>query len=108
MPTLGDVCANCLSQAEVLAGHAGLVAALVKAPVHRALADLGLVDAPDPVARDARTVTFLRRLELDPIDVLGAAVVARADAWMAPTQSERALARASAWPIGSHSLLHTQ
>lgn len=82
-PTLGHMCANCLTQAEVVAGHVALAAAVLKAPAHRFLADLGLVEPPDTVARDARTVAFLRGLELDPVEILGADVVTTADAWVA-------------------------
>lgn len=107
------MCANCLSQAEVVAGQLALTAAVLKQPAHRLLAALGLVAPPDPVARDVRTVAFLRGLDLDPVQILGADVVARADAWVPPvpspaTQDRRARAAASAWPIGSQSLLATQ
>jgi len=74
------MCANCLSQSELMVGHVALAAALAKGPVHRVLADVGLVAAPDPVARDQRTVAFLRALDLDPVASLGPEAVARADA----------------------------
>jgi hypothetical protein len=77
------MCTNCLSQAEVVAGHVGLAAAVLKAPVHRFLADVGLVAPPNRLARDAHTVAFLRKLDLDPVEVLGADVVTDADAWVA-------------------------
>lgn len=108
------MCANCLSQAEVVAGQIAVAAAVLKQPAHRLLADLGFVAPPEPVARDVRTVAFLRGLDLDPVEVLGADVVVdRADAWVpeAPspaTQARRARAAASAWPIGSQSLLATR
>lgn len=101
------MCANCLSQAEVVAGHLALAAAVLKEPAHRFLADLALVEPPDPVARDVRTVAFLRALDLDPVEVLGSAVVDAADARVAEGQDRRARAIASALPIGSHSLLST-
>lgn len=75
------MCTNCLSTAEVTAANIALTAAVLKAPVHRFLADLGIVDAPDPVARDVRTVAFLRSLDLDPVEILGRSVVDAADAW---------------------------
>ena len=84
--------------------QAGLAAAVLRAPVHRLLASAGVVAPIDPVRRDVRTVAFLRSLDLDPVDVLGAEVVAAADAWV-PAPYER---RRSALPIGSHSLLITQ
>jgi len=75
------MCTNCLSSAEVAVGHVALAAAVLKAPAHRFLADLGVVDAPDPVRRDVHTIAFLRSLDLDPVEVLGADVVAAAEAW---------------------------
>jgi hypothetical protein len=74
------MCVNCLTQAEVAAANIAVTAAVLKAPVHRLLADLDLVSPPDPVARDVRTVAFLRSLAVDPVAVLGDDVVARADA----------------------------
>jgi hypothetical protein len=75
------MCGSCLTQAEHVAATAALAVALVKAPAHRFLASAGLVPAADTVGRDARTVAFLRALELDPVSVLGADVVAAADEW---------------------------
>jgi hypothetical protein len=76
------MCVNCLTQAEIVAAHAGLATAVLREPAHRLLADLGVVDAPSPVARDARTVAFLRSLDLDAGEVLGDEVVSRADRWV--------------------------
>lgn len=78
------MCANCLTSAEAVAAHAALAAALLRAPAHRFLAGLGLVEAPDPVRRDRRTVAFLRALDLDPVEILGAEVVAAADGASVP------------------------
>lgn len=97
------MCVNCVSNAEAALASAALAGSMVKLPLHRALARAGLVAQPDPVKRDVRTVAFLRSLELDPLEVLGAAVVARADAW-APQPFEPAY-RSWALPIGSQSLL---
>lgn len=103
------MCVNCLSNAEIVAGNVAVTAAVLKAPVHRMLADLGVVAPPDPVARDARTVAFLRNLDLDPVEILGGSVVDAADRWVAAGGHERrARAAASARPIGSHSLPATQ
>lgn len=85
-----------------------------KPRVHRALARAGLVNEPDPVAHDVTTVAFLRSLDLDPVAVLGADVVAAADAWTAPVQPAPGLGglaarlAASARPIGSHSFATTK
>ena len=95
---------NCGSSTEVVVGQLGLAAAVLKDPVHRLLADAGLVPPIDPVKRDVRTVSFLRSLDLDPVEILGAEVVTAADAWQ-PLPYEP---RRSARPIGSHSLLTVQ
>ena len=104
------MCVNCLSTAEVVAGNVAVTAAVLKAPVHRMLADLGFVAPPDLVARDARTVAFLRQLDLDPVEILGADVVDAADRWVAAGagQERRTRAASSARPIGSHSLATAQ
>jgi len=98
------MCATCVSSTEVVLAQVGLAAAVLRAPVHRALASAGIVAPADPVQRDVRTVSFLRSLDLDPVDVLGADVVSAADEWV-PVSYER---RRSALPIGSQSLLTAQ
>jgi len=100
------MCTNCLTNAEFLAGKVALAAWVLERPARRLLADLGVVAAPDPVRRDARTVAFLRALDLDPAGVLGADAVERADRYAA--QPERARRRSSWRPIGSHNLLTAQ
>ena len=54
-----------MSNTEFAVANAALIAAALKGPVHRALASVGLATEPLAVARDARTVAFLRALELD-------------------------------------------
>ncbi|GAC1603126.1 MAG: hypothetical protein NVS3B21_31540 [Acidimicrobiales bacterium] len=76
------MCMNCVSRSEALVAQVGLVAALLRGPVHRSLADFGLVAPPDPIKRDVRTVQFLRALELDPVEILGPEVVAGAEQWV--------------------------
>ena len=109
------MCVNCMSNAEATLAAAAAVGYFVKGPVHRALASAGLAPEPDPIAHDARTVAFLRALDLDPVDALGADAVAQADSWVPDSSwvpfTERARERlrsASARPIGSQSLLSTQ
>ena len=102
------MCMNCLSTAEATVAGAGFVTYVVKPPLHRALAKLGLVNEPDPVAHDVTTVAFLRSLDLDPVAVLGADAVAAAAAWAPPQRAPgfaglAARLSASARPIGSHS-----
>lgn len=100
------MCVNCISSAEQLAADAALAFAVLRAPAHRALAAAGLVAPPDPVRRDARTVGFLRALDLEPVEVLGPDVVAQADAWVAPERQARGWR--SLRPIGSQSLVSAQ
>ena len=57
--TIAGVCMNCLSTAEAAIAQTAFLGYVVKDPVHRALARAGLVGAPDPAARDARTIAFL-------------------------------------------------
>jgi hypothetical protein len=96
---------NCVSNAEAALASAALIGSIIKPPLHRALASAGLVAPPDPVKRDVRTVAFLRSLDLDPVEILGAGVVAAADCWVPQPRSAE---RSWALPIGSHSLLAAQ
>jgi hypothetical protein len=108
------MCAQCLTNTEFAVANAALIAAALKKPVHRALASVGIAREPLTVARDARTVEFLRALEVDPVDALGASAVRAADEWVAFGGHERLederRARAASWarPIGSHSRLAPQ
>ena len=99
------MCVSCVSTTEAALAQVGLAAAVLKAPVHRLLASAGVVDAPDPVRRDVRTVAFLRGLDLDPVEVLGAEAVAAADAWLPAPYVARP---AGLVPIRSQSLLTVQ
>ena len=85
---------------------AGVAGYVLKPSVQRCLARAGLAPAPDPVARDVRTVAFLRALDLDPVEVLGADVVAQSESWVPDTSWVPIGARfaASARPMRSHSL----
>jgi hypothetical protein len=100
------MCLNCVSTAEAIAIQGAFIGYAVKGPVHRMLARAGLAPEPDPVAHDVRTVAFLRGLDLDPVEILGADVVAASEAWVPAARPQRI--RASARPIGSHSLLTAQ
>ena len=106
------MCLNCLSTAEAAIAQTMFLGYVVKDPVHRALARAGLVGAPDPAARDARTVAFLTSLDLDPVEILGRdRVDAAAAAVTQPTPVRwrlRSRLASSARPIGSHSLLTAQ
>ncbi len=102
------MCAQCMSNFEFAVANTALIAAAVKGPVHRALASVGLATEPLEVARNARTIDFLRALELDPSDSLGAETVVAADEWVAlggyARLEEARRARLASWarPIGSH------
>ena len=61
------------------------------------LARAGLAPEPDPVAHDVRTVAFLRSLDLDPVEILGADAVAAAEAWV-PARPQRVRLAVSARP----------
>jgi hypothetical protein len=103
-----------MSNTEFAFANAALIAAALKDPVHRALASVGLATEPLPVAKDARTIAFLRALELDPVEAMGESIVTAADDWVALGGYERLederRARAASWarPIGSHRRLATQ
>ena len=100
------MCGGCISTVEQIAADVALAGAVLRAPAHRLLAAAGVLAPPDPVRRDARTVGFLRALDLEPSEILGAEVVERADAWPRPSRQ----ARSWRWlrPIGSQSLIATQ
>lgn len=107
------MCTNCVSTAEAAIVQAAFAGYVMRAPLERALARCGFA-VTDPIARDVRTIGFLRSLELDPVEILGAEVVEAADTWVPaprrqPTgvRSRRRLL-SSARPIGSHSLLTAQ
>jgi hypothetical protein len=99
-----------MSNAEA-AGVAAITATyFLKPPLHKLLAKVDLAPDPDPVAHDVRTVAFLEALDLDPVEVLGADVVAQASAWT-PDSSwvpfRDRLRSVSLRPIGSHSRIST-
>ena len=107
------MCANCLSTAEAATAWAAVAAYVIRPPAHRMLARAGLAPDPDPVAHDVRTVAFLEALDLDPVEVLGADVVAQASSWTPDStwvpwrdRFDR-LKASSARPIGSQSLITT-
>jgi hypothetical protein len=97
------MCVNCLSNAEAAVAWAGVASWAVTPRVHRMLARAGLAPHPDPVAHDVRTVAFLRALDLDPVAVLGADVVAQSASWVPdPSWTPWRERLASARPSASH------
>lgn len=103
--TLTSVCVNCVSNSEAVVAQMAVVVSALKMPIHRALADAGLIEPFDFAKRDLRTVAFLRSLDLDPVAVLGVDVVERAVRWAPQAQVRR---RRWARPIGSQSRLVPQ
>jgi hypothetical protein len=67
----------------MIAGTVGFGAYVLKGPIQEGLVAAGLLPEPHPLARDMRTVPFLRSLDLDPVAILGEE---------ATTAAERALA----------------
>jgi hypothetical protein len=109
------MCMNCVSTAEAAVGQVAFVGYVLKKPVHRLVARWGVVAPPDEIGRDVRTIAFLRSLDLDPVEVLGADVVDAAATWVprgrqvtGSSAGWRLRLAASARPIGSHSALTTQ
>lgn len=95
---------GCVTTFDSLAGSLGVVAAVAHRPVRTLLERAELVAPVDLVGRDARTVAFLRSLDLDPVEILGRDVVEAADAWVPSVYVPRRWAR----PMPSHSLLTVQ
>jgi hypothetical protein len=99
-----------MSNAEAVGVAAITATYFLKPPLHKLLAKVDLAPDPDPVAHDVRTVAFLEALDLDPVEVLGADVVAQASAWT-PDSSwvpfRDRLRSVSLRPIGSHSRIST-
>ena len=75
------MCANCISTLDAIVFGGGLTIFALHNPTRDVLVELGVVPVPDPMERDVRTVSFLRRLDLDPGEVLGEETVAAVDAW---------------------------
>lgn len=107
------MCVNCMSNVEAAGAAAMAATYFLKPPIHRMLAKVDLAPDPDPVAHDVRTVAFLEALDLDPVEVLGAGVVAQASAW-SPDSSWvpfrdrlRSTSAFSRRPIGSQSRMIT-
>jgi len=104
------MCANCLSQGEVLVINGTIAVAAVHRVTRHLLVEAGVLPEPEPLATPSRTVSFLRGLDLDPVEILGADVVAAVDAraQFEPRRTYRresllSRRRASARPIGSQS-----
>jgi hypothetical protein len=75
------MCANCLSTFDVVVSQALAAAAVLKRPVQARLAAAGWVAPIDVLGENAHTVSFLRSLDLDPVEILGADIVEAAASW---------------------------
>lgn len=65
---------NCIGNAEFMVANGAIAAGVAAGPLRRWAARAGLVQA-SRAARDRRTAEFLRGLDLDPAEVLGAEAV---------------------------------
>jgi hypothetical protein len=75
------MCANCFSTFDVVVSQGLAAAAVLKKPVQTRLAAAGWVAPIDVLGDNARTVSFLRSLDLDPVEILGADIVEAAQSW---------------------------
>ncbi len=88
------MCANCFSKLDVVVSQVVGASILLKRPTHDLLADLGVVAPFDELGELAHTVGFLRALDLDAVDILGADAVDVASTWTtAPARKPFAFGR---------------
>ncbi len=85
------MCANCLTTFDVVVSQAIAAGMVLKRPVQDRLAVAGLVRPFDQLGEHANTVAFLRSLDLDPVEILGADVVTAAATWQRAPWARRRL-----------------
>ena len=73
------MCAQCVSKADVVVGSLGFTAFVFKGPITDGLVAAGIIPEQHPLAKELRTVNFLRSLDLEPEPILGEEVVAAVD-----------------------------
>jgi hypothetical protein len=73
------MCAGCVSKVDVVGASVGFAVYVLKEPVKEGLRAAGLLPEAHPLAVEMRTVNFLRDLDLDPVEILGADTVAAVD-----------------------------
>ena len=78
------MCVNCFSKLDVVVGQVVGASMLLKRPTQDFLAELGIVAPYDELGELAQTVSFLRALDLDAVEILGADAVEVASTWTAP------------------------
>jgi hypothetical protein len=89
------MCANCLSTFDVVVSQTLFAGAVLKRPVQNRLAAAGLVRPFDQLGEHAQTVSFLRSLDLDPVEILGSDVVEASKSWRPAPWTRRRLVAAS-------------
>ena len=81
------MCVNCLSKLDIVVSQVIGASVLLKRPTQDFLADMGVVAPYDELGELAQTVSFLRALDLDAVEILGADAVEVAGTWTtAPTR----------------------
>jgi hypothetical protein len=68
-----------VSKADVIIGTIGFTGYLFKGPITDGLVATGLLPEQHPVAKEMRTVNFLRSLDLDPEPIVSEEVVVAVD-----------------------------
>lgn len=84
--TVDVMCANCFSKLDVVVGQVVGAAVLLKRPTQDFLAELGVVLPFDELGELAHTVSFLRALDLDAVEILGSDAVEVASTWTTAPQ----------------------
>ena len=79
--SVDGMCVNCFSKLDVVIGQVAGAAIVLKRPVQNVLAELGIVAPYDELGELAHTVSFLRSLDLDPVEILGPDAVHAAGTW---------------------------
>ena len=93
------MCANCFSKLDVVVSQVVGAAVLLKRPAQDFLAEHGVVAPYDELGELAHTISFLRTLDLDPVEILGADAVDVAATWTtAPLRKPFAIGRLVALP----------
>jgi hypothetical protein len=91
------MCANCLTTFDVVVSQAFFAGVVLKRPVQDRLAVAGFVRPFDQLGEHAQTVSFLRSLDLDPVEILGSEVVEAAALWRQRPWARRRLVFVPAW-----------
>ena len=74
------MCVNCVSNVDLIAANSAMMGAMVGNGVRAVLRGVGCEVGQTQAEKDSRVVAFLRSMQLDPAEILGADCVAAADA----------------------------